>query len=504
MTRRRAARAALAALTATAVAGALAGCSDGEPSVSGPATLPTSTAATASPPATGSTARPAPTADVDPDLAVAVNEPVEDSVYPEVGEPDVDALHYDLALDWAPDTATLEATQTLTFRAATTGDSFQLDLAEPLEVSTARLDGRDVEVRHDGDDLVVRAAVETGEQYALELAYAGSPEPVPAPTTRSDFSTLGWTVTADGEAWTMQEPYGAHSWYAVNDHPSDKALYDFTITTDAPFVGVANGELTSRRTRNGRTETRWHLAEPAASYLITVAVGDYQRWDDESPSGVPISYWVPRDETRWQVPLSATPEALRWVEGKLGDYPFDTLGVLLVDSRSGMETQTMITLGTTRYATSPEVLVHEIVHHWWGNQVTPNDWRDLWMNEGMAMYLQWVYEAEVGGQSIDAVIDRWVPYEQSLRALHGPPGDFDPDSFGESNVYFGGGMLWHAVRQRVGDDAFWDAASGWPASRDNGHAGRDELIAWWEERTGESLRDLFDAWLTSPTSPELE
>ena len=39
---------------------------------------------------------------VEPDLALAESTPVEDSVYPAVGHPDVDALLYDLDLAWAP------------------------------------------------------------------------------------------------------------------------------------------------------------------------------------------------------------------------------------------------------------------------------------------------------------------------------------------------------------------------------------------------------------------
>ena len=78
----------------------------------------------------------------------------------------------------------------------------------------------------------------------------------------------------------MQEPYGAFTWYAVNDQPSDKALYDFTISTPAPWVGVANGELRSREEVDGDTVTAWHLDEPAASYLVTVA--DRRLHDDRA------------------------------------------------------------------------------------------------------------------------------------------------------------------------------------------------------------------------------
>ena len=191
--------------------------------------------------------------DAEPDLVAGASRPVEDSVYPRVGDPSVDALHYDLDLTWDKDRERLTGVEELQFRATTTGDSFQLDLGAPLRVLDATLDGQPVETDHEGKDLVVHASVEADREYALSLRYAGTPEPVRAPTTRSDFSTTGWTVSDSGSVWTMQEPYGAFTWYAVNDQPSDKALYDFTVRVDAPWVGITNGTLESREVADGQT-----------------------------------------------------------------------------------------------------------------------------------------------------------------------------------------------------------------------------------------------------------
>ena len=80
--------------------------------------------------------------------------------------------------------------------------------------------------------------------------------------------------------------------------------------------------------------------------------------------------------------LRVAPDALTWLEKRLGPYPFSTLGFVVVDGDSGMETQTMITLGNDAYTTSERVVVHEIAHHWYGNQVGPADWSEVWMNEG--------------------------------------------------------------------------------------------------------------------------
>jgi aminopeptidase N len=437
----------------------------------------------------------------DPAYDLALSAPVEDSYYPDIGDPGVDALHYDLSLAWTPRTRTLEGVTTLVFRATRAAGFFQLDLGPALEVGRVTVDGSEVEAEHDGKDLRVLTPVLHDERHVVEIRYSGTPEPVAAPTTRGDFSTSGFTITPSGEAWTMQEPYGAHTWYPVNDQPADKALYDFTLSVPAPWTGVANGELVERKQKRGTTTTRWHLAEPAASYLTTVAFGDYTSTSNTSASGVEIDYWVPRDEAALATGLEAAADGLDWLERLLGPYPFDTLGFLLVDSESGMETQTMITLGKTDYTLSEAVLVHEMAHQWYGDQVTPNDWRDVWMNEGMAMYLQGMWEAEQSGRTVDQQMDEYAGVESAYREESGPPAAYDPAAFGEGNIYYGPALMWHELRQRIGDDEFFRLVRAWPAARDNRATGRDDYLAWVEDQTGEELTGFFDAWLLGETTP---
>ena len=478
----------------------LAACSDDEKDPSGQESPPP---ASATPSATATIARDddvSPETD-DPALDVALSTPVEDSVYPHVGDPSVDALHYDLDLAWTPETETLEGLTTLVWRSTRDGEQFQLDLGKSLEVDSVTLDGAEVEFEHTGKDLVVRAPVEEDARYVLEVHYAGTPKPTAAPTTRDDFSTNGWTITADGETWTMQEPHGAFTYYPVNDQPADKALYDFTITVPSPWVGIANGVLTDRREGDGLTTTTWHTAEPMSSYLVTVATGDYTVTTNTAASGMEISYWVPTEFADVAERLYSAAAALDWLEARLGPYPFDSLGFLLVDSRSGMETQTMITLGITRYTTSTPVLLHEMAHQWYGDEVSPNDWRDMWMNEGMVMYLQGMWEAEQDDISVDALMDQWATFEDEMRQESGPPADYDPAQFGEGNVYYSPALMWHELRERLGDKRFFEMMRAWPESRSNQSSGRDEYLAWIEEQTGEELTSFFDAWLLGETTP---
>lgn len=440
--------------------------------------------------------------DPDVDLDLALSAPVEDRVYPDVGDPGVDALHYDLDLTWDPDTSLLDGTEHLTFRSTQDSPRFRLDLAPEMDVSHVRIDGDGVGFEQRGKNLVVTADVVADQRYVAEIEYAGMPRPVAAPTTRPDAGLVGWTTMGDGSTWTMQEPFGAYSWYAVNDQPADKALYDFTLRVPDPMVGVANGELKSRETVDALEVTEWHLAEPAASYLVTVAFGDFVTEQKTSAGGVPISIWLPRSlEPRADELLRIGVDSVEWTEDRLGPYPFDTLGFLFVYSTSGMETQTMITLGLTEYTTAQPVMVHEVVHQWWGDQVTPRDWRDLWMSEGMTMYLQVLWESENGGTPLAERLAGWAREGQVLRRTAGPPGAYDPKKFAETNVYMLPAVMWHQVRDRLGDDEFFRLVREWPASHDHESAGYDDITSWWEAESGVELTGLFRKHLLSERQP---
>lgn len=437
----------------------------------------------------------------DPTYDEALSEPRVDDFYPQRGSDVVDALHYGLTLAWDPDAGELTGSAEISFRAARDADTLDLDLSEAMAVDRVSLDGEQVQATQRDDELLVDAAVRTDERHVLRVDYAGAPTPVTAPTTRGDLEDLGLTVTDEGHLWTMQEPFGAFTWYPVDDQPADKAYYDIAITAPGSWVGVANGELVARERVDGDTVTRWHLDAPTSSYLTTLAVGPYVESRYTSDSGVPVSAWTREGADGEAQALAWLPEALAYNEQILGDYPYDSLGAVVVDSESGMETTTMLTLGGGEYPLSQEVLVHEIAHQWYGDLVTPQDWRDLWMNEGMATLIQKRFEAEREGRTLDEVLAEYQPFESDMRRQTGPPGDPDPAQFGESIVYYGPALMWNDLRGQIGDEEFWRLVRAWPRVDDDGSVGRAEYLEWWGEQTGRELGGFFEAWLMGDTAP---
>jgi aminopeptidase N len=428
------------------------------------------------------------------------SEPVADPVYPDYGNPAIDVLRYQLDLVWDPQQRVLSGTAVLTVRPVRQLDEVVLDFGGWYAVDRVTVDGAAGRATRRGDDLIIKAAAPFAAERRTELAitYRGTPHPVSFPGTRTDVSSLGMEVTADGALWTQQEPYGAFTWYPCSDQPSDEALYDIAITAPEGWRGVANGTPTE----DGNT-LRWRSPEPIATYLVTLAVDRFTRVDDTGPRGLPVTYWVrPQDADRMLPVLRQTPALLAWLEQRLGRYPFSSAGVVIVQSRSGMETQTMITLGPLSGPSAVPVLLHELAHHWFGDAVTPRTWRDLWLNEGFAMYLQALYTAGQPGGDLESTLRSWRSMDATLRRDAGPPGRYRPDRFGARNVYLCVGLMLHDLRGALGDPIFFAMLHDWAQHHLHTSQDRASFTAWLEQYTGRGdLTPIIDRWLDSPTTP---
>jgi aminopeptidase N len=166
-----------------------------------------------------------------------------------------------------------------------------------------------------------------------------------------------------------------------------------------------------------------------------------------------------------------------------------------------METQTMITLSRSVFSRPDSVIEHELAHQWFGDSVSPIDWKGLWINEGWAMYMQQWYESDLGLYEYAGGIDAWRPYDNLSRQTAGPPGDYDPDHFGDLNVYLGPAMMLDKIRQWIGDDAFDEFVRAWAADHAGENVDRADFIRWVNDQTGVDFTSLINNWLDSPTTP---
>ncbi|MFE9683062.1 M1 family metallopeptidase [Streptomyces sp. NPDC006285] len=432
-----------------------------------------------------------------------------DPYFPAAGNGGYDVLHYGLTLGYEPGVRRLVGEAEIEARAEQDLSAFSLDL-QGMRVGSVEVAGRAARFHRGGGgghELVVRprAAVRKGAGFTVVVRYSGLPEVVRDP----DGSEEGWLVTEDG-ALALGEPVGARAWFPGNHHPADKAAYDITVAVPAGLQAVSNGELRGRTREGGRDVFRWHVGEPMASYVATVAVGKFAVRRSRTGDGLPVYVAVdPGQVAASAEVLGRIPEVVAWGERTFGPYPFSSAGAIVVgegDAEYALETQNRPVFPG---APGLELLVHEVAHQWFGNSVTPESWRDMWLNEGFATYAEWLWAEEHGGDSAQEVFDLLYAGDYFEKKADGdavwafPPGR-PPNAarISGSPVYERGAMVLHRIREETGDEVFRGILRGWAAVHRHGNADTDDFTAYVERKApGVDFSRIWADWLYGEGRP---
>ncbi len=445
-----------------------------------------------------------------------------DPYYPLDGNGGYDVAHYDLDVryDPAPDVHTgvarihAVATQHLS--------RFNLDF-EGMTVRSITVAGGDDDAdratwSRDGGELTVTPedVVRKGKEFTTVVRYAGVPE-----TIHDALGTSGFMHTDDG-AIVAGQPDVAATWFPSNDHPRDAASVSVSATVPAGLEAISNGVLRDRDSEDGWTTWSWHAAEPMATYLVTLAIGEFDVRHYEADG---VAYWDALDPDLFDIDLdpenpgpsvgevaegsfARQPEIIDFLSGFFGPNPLRSAGGIVDDQPElgfPLETQTR-PIYSQYFFVDPLngdlVVVHEQAHQWVGDLVRLHEWQHIWLNEGFATYAEWLWLEHEGVATPQQVFDDI--------AAGAPPefweltiGDPGPDvaALFDIAVYLRGAMTLHALRQTVGDDVFFDILAEWVSSQAGGTVTTDEFIRLSEKLSGMQLDDLFQTWLFTPEKP---
>src|SRR5262245_22056877 len=166
-----------------------------------------------------------------------------DPLFPALGNGGYDVQHYGLNINYDPVTNVMTSTATIDAKATQDLSEFSLDF-RGLTVTSVTVGGQAAaNVARDADKLIITppAAIPNGSSFTTVVAYNGIPDSIQDP----DQSFEGWIRTSDG-SFVVNEPMGSMSYYPNNNHPLDKATYDFSITVPSTHTALGNGELASK------------------------------------------------------------------------------------------------------------------------------------------------------------------------------------------------------------------------------------------------------------------
>jgi aminopeptidase N len=460
-----------------------------------------------------------------------------------------DALHYALRTRFDRKTKTVFGDETLTLKPlAANFREIRLDAAGLTFESVTLDDGSALKWRQEKPDQLVIAlprAFGAGETVSVRLVYKAV-NPKRGLYFTPEATLPGTKIRRPPQIWTQGEPEDNRFWLAAHDFPDDLATTEQFITVTAPGeIAIGNGKLLETIDNPDGTRTfHWQMEQPHAVYLVSLVVGEFVKLDDVAalppltPDGpelaVPLEYYTyPGAEKQALAAYSRTPEMMREFTRKIGvQFPFARYaqtGVAFYDQFSGMENITSTTLADTSAlpsalfrANNPtaelpgfarreldNLLSHELAHSWFGNLVTCRDWSHLWLNEGLATFMEAVWQEKLSGR------------EGYLREMRANQTFFmaedlfryrrplvhnryrDPVQLFDSTTYKKGGFVIHMLRQQVGDETFWRALNLYLTARARQNVTTPDLQRAFEEASGQKLDWFFRQWVYQAGYPEL-
>lgn len=304
-------------------------------------------------------------------------------------------------------------------------------------------------------------------------------------------------------------------WHPCFDNFAERARYTFAVTTSGGRVAYCNGELVKDTTDNNGLRTRiWEMQEEIPSYLASVAVAPYTQVNQvfNSQNGpVPVVLTaLPADTTNLKNSFIHLQDAFVGFENWYGPYVWNRVGFCLVPFNSGaMEHATNIAYpratanGTLTY--EADLMAHELSHHWWGDHTTCETAGDMWLNEGMASYSEYLFRDWVYGWQtyIDAIK---INHEEMVHFAHLREGPLALSSvphqytYGD-HVYRKGADVAHTMRAYLGDSLFSVGLKYVQQQKSFQNINSVEMGSLLTTATGINMNQFITDWVLNPGWP---
>lgn len=326
------------------------------------------------------------------------------------------------------------------------------------------------------------------------------------------------------EVWTQGEDEDNRAWVPLWDYPSDRFHVSVSITAPTHLAAFANGLLVDRvaAARPGFTTTRYTMDPEMVGYLIAFAVGEYQTIPlDDTKAGdatVPVELIAPRtmkveDARRG---LDRVGAMIPWFGELLGApyaYPIYRQVIVQRFMYGAMENASMTTMGDNQlsdpdgvdFSHTESTAAHELAHQWFGDLISCDGWRELWLNEGFASFYaaRWT-EHTLGREAYAGQVLDWSRGAATTRGPVSKRGWSPADAPDNQAVYIRGATALHMLRVWLGDAAYDHAIRRYVAASAGRLTETDDLRRAFEAEAGEDLSWFFDRWIHGWGAPTFD
>ena len=430
----------------------------------------------------------------------------------------IDIQSYVMRLDFTDfANGVLKANATLVIKAKMNNvGSINLDLLR-LTVDSIKVDGYNPVYAYNDSVININllTTLNTGDSATLIVFYHGKPLQI-----SGDFGGFYWTSNCAfniGVSFLSTPHNFGKCWFPCFDNFQVRSYHESYITTPVGMKGFGNGLLLDTTQNAGSITWHWKLNENIPSYLASVTVGTFSTLYDtvQGINGtlpVEIAVLDSTDSAQTMQQFAHFHEVFHNLEKYWGPYRWERVGYCMVPFDAGaMEHATNISFSRyfvdpavqPFYVEGPQIMAHELSHHWFGDLVTCDSAAEMWLNEGWARYNEMLYFEYTYG--LDSARVQWRENHQKVLQL-GNINDagywalaFVPnnETYG-TTTYDKGADAIHTLRYVMGDTAFFFCVQNYLSAGAWGNGSsiplRDALMLC----SDQNLNSFFGNWILSP------
>ncbi len=411
-------------------------------------------------------------------------------------------------------------TSTAQYMREAEGDLFLY--GEELELLSMTLDGEPLE-NYSVDEGSMTIPAPEAEEFTLEI----KTKIYPAKNTR-----LEGLYMSGGNHCTQCEAEGFRRITYYPDRPDVMTTFITRIEADkatSPVLLGNGNKVTEGELENGRHFAVWDDPHPKPCYLFALVAGDLEHIHDTftTMSGRKVDLYIyvrAGDEEQCSHAMESLKKSMKWDEDVYGlEYDLDIFNIVAVSdfNMGAMENKslnifnTALTLAHQDTATDQDfirvesVIAHEYFHNWSGNRVTCRDWFQLSLKEGLTVFRDQEFSADMNSPTVQRIDDvthlRRLQFPEDAGPLSHP---IRPDNYIEINnfytmtVYEKGAEVIRMFRTLMGKELYRKSTDIYFSRHDGEAATCDDWIKCMEDGSGMDLTQ-FRLWYEQSGTPEV-
>ncbi len=360
--------------------------------------------------------------------------------------PPYKAEHVDLRFDIF-DGRTIVTAKTQYKKNGSVGEELFLN-GEDLKLVSIKQDGNDIKPEINEHGMTFKPGKDS---FVLEVVTEIEPEK----NTR-----LEGLYCSNGTYCTQCEAEGFRRITYYQDRPDVMATFTVRVEADVKNCPVllSNGNQVEKGTTgNGRHFTVWNDPTPKSCYLFALVAGDLEQVHDTfttmSGNKVDLYIYVRKgDEGQCAHAMTSLIKSMKWDEEVYGrEYQYNIFNIVAVSdfNMGAMENTSLNIFNTALVLAHPEtatdgdfirvesVIAHEYFHNWTGNRVTCRDWFQLSLKEGLTVFRDQEFSADMNSRALQRIDDvqhlRRMQFPEDAGPLAHP---IRPDNYIEINNFY--------------------------------------------------------------------